>query len=87
MRKALTKKQAKVLQFLKDYREANSYMPTSREISEAFGFASQTAAMGYLNVLEKKGYIRRKPNAARAITIIEVEDAPVAAGTPSKGQK
>lgn len=49
-------------------------MPTTREIQEHFGFASQTAAMGHLRALERKGLIVRHPNKARAVVLAEFSD-------------
>ena len=42
-------------------------MPSTRDIQAHFGFASQTAAMGHLRALEKKGVIRRLAGKARAV--------------------
>ncbi len=42
-------------------------MPSTRDIQKHFGFASQTAAMGHLRALERKGVIRRLPGKARAV--------------------
>lgn len=49
-------------------------MPTTREIQEHFGFASQTAAMGHLRALERKGLIVRHPNKARAVVLAEFSE-------------
>lgn len=49
-------------------------MPTTREIQEHFGFASQTAAMGHLRALERKGLIVRHPNKARAVVLAEFNE-------------
>ncbi len=72
MSKQLTKRQREVLAFLKDCMHKNGIIPTSREIQEHFGFASQTAAMDHLRALERKGVIRRLPGKARAVML---EDA------------
>lgn len=71
MSKALTQRQIELLHFLRDFKNDNGYMPTTREIQDHFGFASQTAAMGHIRALERKGLIERKSNAARAIVLVE----------------
>jgi repressor LexA len=45
-------------------------MPSTREIQEHFGFASQTAAVNHLRALEKKGMIHRQPGKARAVAVV-----------------
>ena len=49
-------------------------MPSTREIQHHFGFASQTAVMGHLRALEKKGVIQRFPGKARAVAFTEELD-------------
>ncbi len=58
-------------------------MPSTREIQEHFGFASQTAAVSHLNALEKKGIISRLSGKARALIFAdqaereEIVDIPI----------
>ena len=49
---------------------ANGYAPSVGELSEQSGITT-TATMGRLTRLERKGYIRRAPHRARAITIVD----------------
>ena len=56
----LTSRQQQVLDFISDAQERSGVIPSSREIQEYFGFASQTAAMNHLKALEKKGVITRQ---------------------------
>ncbi len=42
-------------------------MPSTREIQEHFGFASQTAAVSHLRALERKGAIKKLAGKARAL--------------------
>ena len=72
---ALTKRQEEVLDFLKASRQAQGLMPSTREIQEYFGFASQTAAVDVLRALERKGSLKRLPNKARAILLTEHEES------------
>lgn len=89
---ALTLRQQQVLEFISDEQSRCGVIPTSREIQEFFGFASQTAAMNHLRALERKGVIQRQRGKARAVTVVAhqrrdpIADIPIygsiAAGMP-----
>jgi repressor LexA len=66
MNEPLTPKQRKVLDFVRDHVERNRFAPTAREIAEAFGIAEKNGFY-YLDLLERKGYLRRRPHRPRAI--------------------
>jgi len=66
---ALTKKQAAILQYMKDHVSKHSYWPSIRDIQAKFRFASTNAVFGHLQALERKGVIQRIPGAARAYKI------------------
>lgn len=53
----LTSKQTRVLQFLRDFHAEEDRLPSSREVSAHFGWASNTAALGHLRALARKGVI------------------------------
>ncbi|MFC5050173.1 transcriptional repressor LexA [Rubritalea spongiae] len=74
MSKELTKRQIEVYDYLKREMRETGVMPSSRDIQEFFGFASQTAAMNHLRALEKKGVIQRIPGKARAVALVEELD-------------
>jgi len=71
MSKELTQRQKELLDFLKSEFTNTGIMPSTREIQAHFGFKSQTAAMGHLRALEKKGVIQRLPGKARAVIFPE----------------
>ena len=54
----LTEKQANCLRFLYTYFMEHRYYPTQREVMDALGVKGTNAA-GYLDPLEKKGYLVR----------------------------
>ncbi len=62
----LTKRQQEILDYMKMAHRETGIMPSTREIQHYFGFASQTAAVGHLRALERKGMIVRLPGKARA---------------------
>jgi repressor LexA len=72
--KELTRKQRKVLEFLTSYTKKYGYPPTIREIGEHFGFF-WTAARGFLQSLERKGFIKINPTRSRGVEIIGLKPA------------
>ncbi len=66
----LTKKQKELLDFLKDFVSERGFPPTLREIASHFGLKGPRGPQKILNILEKKGYIRKTPGESRAIEII-----------------
>jgi repressor LexA len=65
----LTDRQQEILDFIDRALDSGGLMPSTREIQNHFGFASQTAAVNHLRALEKKGAIRRQPRKARAMAL------------------
>jgi len=65
----LTDRQKQILDFIDQALDRGGVMPSTREIQEHFGFASQTAAVNHLRALEKKGVIQRQPGKARAMVL------------------
>ena len=47
------------------------YPPTIVEIGKEFGILSTNGSDDHLRALVRKGYIRRKPHAARAIVVLK----------------
>jgi repressor LexA len=68
--KKLTLTQEKVYLFLKEYLGEKGFPPTLREIASHFGLRGPKAPQKTLNILERKGYIRKVPGGSRAIEII-----------------
>lgn len=62
------------MEFLRSEHRRTGIMPSTREIQEHFGFASQTAAVSHLNALEKKGIITRLAGKARALIFTDQID-------------
>lgn len=69
----LTARQQELLDFLRNEHNRTRVMPSTREIQQHFGFASQTAAMDLLRALERKGAIQRLPGKARAVVLPQDE--------------
>ncbi len=68
----LTNRQKEVLRYISGYMDAWGKSPSFEEVCSHFGFSSYNTVSGYLNVLERKGYIRRprEKNRKRAIEVI-----------------
>ncbi len=69
MKAKLTKKQHNFLSFLTKYIRENGYPPTIREMVYHLKLASTNSVKKYLDILERKGYIKRIPNSPRAIEV------------------
>lgn len=65
----LTQRQQEVLTFLENRLRNTGLMPSTRELQQHFGFASQTAAVNHLRALERKGVIKRLAGKARAVRL------------------
>lgn len=72
MNSLLTKKQSDFFSFLKEYLQEKGYPPTVREMMQGLGLSSTHIVRKYLDILERKGYIRRQFNSPRAIEIVEM---------------
>jgi repressor LexA len=66
----LTDRQRQVLEFVSWFKVEKGYCPSTRDIQEHFGFASQTAAVNHLRALERKGRIRTVKGIARSIVVV-----------------
>lgn len=67
--KGLSNRQQQILDFIKKKLIENKFSPTAEDISKELGITSG-AVYGHLERLEKKGKIRRLPNQARSIVLI-----------------
>jgi repressor LexA len=70
IRNELTPTQEKVFEFLKDFLREKGFPPTLREIASQFGLRGPKGPQKTLNILERKGYIRKIPGGSRAIEIL-----------------
>lgn len=70
----LSAREEEILNLLRQGIMENGYPPTVREICAMTGLKSTATVHGYLEKLEKKGYIKKAEDKPRAITIINHED-------------
>jgi len=76
MRKELTPRQRQVLDFLRQFSDANQRPPTHREICAHLGTTSTNGVAEHLQRLEKWGWIVRDARLARGIRFTD-DDGPV----------
>lgn len=67
----LTERQTQILQFIRQCVEEKGSSPSLREIMAHFGFASPATVGSHLDLLEKKGVIRREAGRSRNISLTE----------------
>lgn len=62
-----------ILCFLRNYISDHGYPPSIHEIQDGCGLSSTSVTVYNLNKLERAGLIRRDPERARAIVVLEKE--------------
>ncbi len=67
----LSSRQREALNFIRQHQAEHGYAPTIREIGDAMGIRSTNGVSDHLKALERRGWIKRAPGAARAIRILE----------------
>ena len=67
----LTDRQQEALDFIRAYTEDRGYPPTMRELADGLGLSGPKGAKEYMDIRERKGYIRREPESSRALTILD----------------
>jgi repressor LexA len=70
-KKELTSTQDKILKFLRNFLLEKGFPPTLREIASHFGLKGPKGPQKTLNILERKGYVRKTPGGSRAIEILK----------------
>lgn len=66
-------RQHQILDFIRQYIEANGTAPTLKKIAEAIGVSSLATVHEHLQALEEKGLIKRKTGKARSMELTESE--------------
>src|SRR5919198_1588192 len=83
----LTDRQRSVLDFIQREQRQKGITPSTREIQNHFGFASQTSVMQYITTLERKGFLDRHARKARALVTpvqkVRITDIPIYGQIPA----
>jgi len=66
----LSSRQERILEFIRDFLEDSGYPPTIREIGKAVDISSTSVVNYNLNVLQKKGLLKRGKEVARGLRLI-----------------
>ncbi len=72
MKNKLTKKQALIIDFIKDFTAAYGESPSYREIMTALGLTSVSAVAEHVENLVKKGALLKTPGAARSLEVVDL---------------
>src|SRR3989344_5200183 len=85
----LTKKQVRVLDFIKSYRAKHDYAPSLEEIRRKFKLASGSTAHYYIGKLQDAGFLNKEHNQPRAVSTVDAKQTieipilgAIAAGQP-----
>src|SRR5437588_8000140 len=83
----LTDRQKSVLDFIQAEQREKGITPSTREIQNHFGFASQTSVMQYITTLERKGFLNRHARKARSLITpvqkVRITDVPIYGQIPA----
>jgi repressor LexA len=67
----LTERQREILDFIASTERRRGVTPTHREICDRFGYTSYGTAHKHLKLLERKGFLRRRPHQKRGLELTE----------------
>lgn len=68
---SLNKREKAILKFIEKQVVENGYPPSVREIGKAVGLKSTATVHGYLESLEKKGYIKKESQKGRTLKLLK----------------
>lgn len=72
MKIKLTKKQALIIDFIKDYTDREGESPSYREICTALGLSSVSSVAEHIDNLVNKGALKKIPGAARSLEVVDL---------------
>jgi repressor LexA len=67
---SISDKQRQILNFVGDFTDERGYPPSVRDIVRGCGISSTSVAQYHINVLRRRGYIRRDPDVSRSIALV-----------------
>jgi repressor LexA len=65
--RAVTEKQLRILDVIREFTSEHGYPPSVREIGEAVGLSSSSTVQSHLKTLERRGLLWRDPTKPRAL--------------------
>jgi len=81
----LTPRQSEILSFIRERAEVVGCIPSVREIMQRFGFRSPATVASHLDLMEKKGVIRRDAGRSRNIVLSDFQPRPELVEIPVYG--
>jgi repressor LexA len=81
----LTARQTEILNFIRGSAEEKGGIPSVREIMARFGFSSPATVASHLDLLEKKGVLRRESGRSRNIVLRDFNPRPQLLEVPVYG--
>ena len=77
IRKKLSPRRQRILEFINEFIQENGIPPTVRDIQRACDISSTSVVDYNLRLLERDGYLNRRPDVARGIELLDDEGQPV----------
>ncbi len=77
IRKKLSPRRQRILEFINEFIQENGIPPTVRDIQRACDVSSTSVVDYNLRLLERDGYLNRRPDVARGIELLDDEGQPV----------
>jgi len=81
---ALSERQQRILEFIRQFIKEHDYPPTIREIGAAVGISSTSVVNYHLNVLQERGYIVREREISRGLRLVNMDSLHKAALSPER---
>jgi len=76
-----SKKQQELLQFIDGFIKGNGYGPSYREVMRALDYKSVSTVAIHIDQLITKGYLEKKDNSARSLSVVTLRPAESATKT------
>jgi repressor LexA len=76
-RKRLPPRRQRILDFIQEFIRENGIPPTVRDIQKSCGISSTSVVDYNLRLLDRDGYLNRRPDVARGIELLDEEGQPV----------
>jgi len=81
----ITRRQKMVYDFIREFHRRTGYSPSIDEIAKGVGLRSRATVHKHLTNLVERGLLRRRPNRARSLELVEPGKAPGVAQVPLLG--
>ena len=76
-RKRMPARRQQILEFIQEFMTENGIPPTVRDVQKACEISSTSVVDYNLRILERDGYLNRRPDVARGIELLDNSGQPV----------